>query len=102
MHAFRNSVWLQAIELDLQLTPQEYAENLQKTFKNAYKHVSENRDIKMDQAKIYHDRSVRAANFDVNDQVKVLNTAIDPSITKKFKKKWILFKKLWIKNIRRT
>ncbi len=43
----------------------------------------------MDQAKIYHDRSVRAANFDVNDQVKVLNTAIDPSITKKFKKKWV-------------
>ena len=38
--------------------------------------------------KIY-DRSVRAVNFDVNDQVKVLNTAIDPSITKKFKKKWV-------------
>jgi hypothetical protein len=40
---------VETIELDLQLTPQEYAENLQKTFKNAYKHVSENRDIKMDQ-----------------------------------------------------
>jgi hypothetical protein len=41
------------IELDLQLTPQEYAENLQNAYKNAYKHVSENRDIKMEQAKIY-------------------------------------------------
>ena len=77
------------IELDLQLTPGEYAANLQATFDTAYKHVASNRDLKMDRAKINHDRQIRAANFDIHDQVKLINTAIDKTQTKKFKKKWV-------------
>ena len=77
------------IELDLQLTPGEYAANLQATFDTAYKHVASNRDLKMDRAKINHDRQIRAANFEIHDQVKLINTTFDKTQTKKFKKKWV-------------
>ena len=76
------------VDIELTLTADEYAANLKNTFESAYKIVETNRDVKMNTAKINHDRVVRAANFNLNDQVKMIDHSIDRKKTKKFKKFW--------------
>ena len=76
-------------EIDLQLKPDDYAENLVSSFQSAYEIVKTNRDIRMDKNKIYYDRRVRAPDYAVGDTVSLLDQAKKPAGMNKFKKKWI-------------
>ena len=42
----------------------------------------------MDRNRIHHDRKVRAADFDLSDEVWVLNTARKPGRCPKLERKW--------------
>jgi hypothetical protein len=59
-------IFCESTTVDLQLTPCDYASHVAKILDRAFKKVRKNTEIKMEKAKIRHDRSVRAANFDVN------------------------------------
>jgi hypothetical protein len=75
-------------KVNLQLTPEDYAENVSKVLEDIFKRVRENTGVKMDRAKIRHDRNVRAANFEISDLVWVLDSTKTVGKSKKFKKKW--------------
>lgn len=55
------------------LTPEQYADSIQKTLQKAYVTVALNRDIKMVKQKIRHDRMVKPAEFKINDRVWLLD-----------------------------
>ena len=75
-------------KVELQLSPENYAIKVKKQLEDAFKAVKENRNTKMDHAKLNHDRKVRAANFELNDLVWVMDSSKSPGKSKKFKKKW--------------
>ena len=55
--------------IDLQLTPDLYAEKVKETLSKVFEKVDENRNLRMIKEKIRHQRRVGAANFNVNDLV---------------------------------
>ena len=75
-------------KLELFFNPESYAETIQEELRRAYKRVSEARDLKMDKAKLRYDRKVRAASFNVNDKVWLLDTAMKKGVCKKLSKKY--------------
>jgi hypothetical protein len=75
-------------KVELFLTPENYAVTVQKQLQDAFKAVNENRKVEMDYAKLNHDRKVRAANFELNDLVWILDPSKSPGKSKKLKKKW--------------
>lgn len=75
-------------QLDLELTPGEYSANLLVKLKAAYEAVRKNRDSRMDKAKVYHDRDVRACKFVVGDYVLLLDQVTKKGECKKLGPKW--------------
>ena len=76
------------VKLELFLTPETYVTEVQRGFLSAYEQVSANRDVKMNRNKIHHDRTVRAANFELHDLVWVLDTTVKKGLSNKFTRKW--------------
>lgn len=72
----------------LNLNKDGYANRISENFNSIYKLVGENRDIKMLKTKLRYDRVNRAANFNINDKVLLLNTAVKMGLTKKLSEKW--------------
>jgi hypothetical protein len=76
------------VSIDLALTTDEYASNFEKLMKKTYACVSNNRTLKMEKAKIRHDRQVRAAAFKKHEHVWLSNEATKVGINKKLMKRW--------------
>ena len=52
-------------KVNLQLTPEDYAENVSKVLEDAFKRVRENTNCKINKTKLRYDRKVRAAPYEV-------------------------------------
>jgi hypothetical protein len=61
--------------VNLQLTPQDYAENLSKVLEDAYKRVRETTNSKIEKTKLRYDRKVRAASYEIGDLVWLLDSS---------------------------
>ena len=66
---------LPEVDIDLQLTQEQYASEVKATLENAYELIKNNRDCKMDKNKFNHDRKARAANYETGDQVLLISEA---------------------------
>ena len=76
------------ISIDLGLTEQDYVNNLQNKLESAFQIVIQNRDYRMNLAEIRHNRFVRAAKFNINDQVWVQVKQTKKGQNKKLSWKW--------------
>jgi transposase InsO family protein len=76
------------INFDLFLNPENYAKVVQGNFLKAFSLVVRNRDLRMQRNKVLHDRRVRAANFEITDQVWLLDTAVTKGKTAKLSRRW--------------
>ena len=74
--------------LELYLTPKDYASELKKKFKMAYKYATLNRDKNSLRNKIRMDRNIRACEYAVGDLVLVLQLHTKKNESKKFRSKW--------------
>ena len=75
-------------QLELYLSTESFAYELQKQLAEAYEKVSRNTEVSVMPNKIRHDRNVRAASFAKNDFVWVLDTAKLKGISKKLSHRW--------------
>ena len=75
-------------ELDILLNVNRYAKELKDQLDSVYKMVRETRDVKVDKSKINYDRKVRGANFNVGDNVLVLDTTTKVGVNKKLSYQW--------------
>jgi hypothetical protein len=64
------------VSIDLQLDPNNYAQNLKKKLQLAYALAKKNRDTRMDKEKINYDRKRRAANYKLNDYMSRVKTRL--------------------------
>jgi hypothetical protein len=78
----------QATQIDFGFDDEEYATQLQQRLESAFNIVKTNRDHKIDQAKIRHDRTVRAAKFKINDQVWLQVKFVKKGISRKLAARW--------------
>jgi len=76
------------VKIDLQLDPENYAQNLKSTLQEAYKWAEINRDSRVDKEKINYDRKSRAAKYQIGDLVLLLDEAKKKGVSNKFRKKW--------------
>ena len=76
------------INIDLQLTKNDYAANLKNHFEEVFLLVRHNRNIRMEKAKIIYDRTNRAANFKVGDFVLKTIEHYKPGTCKALSHKW--------------
>lgn len=60
-------LFLPKFNIDLNLTPQEYANNVEANLKRAYELVKRNTKCKSHRMKFYYDRQTRAANYHLCD-----------------------------------
>ena len=75
-------------KLDLYLSMNSYAEQLQTQLAAAYEKVIVNTDMSIAPHKIQHDRKTRAAIFEVDDYVWVLDTAKLKGVSKKLSNRY--------------
>ena len=75
-------------DMPFELVKDEYAYRVRRHFEKIFKTVAENRDLRMDRAKLIHDRKVRGSNFKKDDLVLMYNHVIKPGTTKKLCNKW--------------
>ena len=77
-----------SIQIEIPENNHEFVAKLKENFNITYKLVNQNRDYKMDKAKLRHDRSVVGCNFKKNDKVWLLikkrKKGITSSIAQKF------------------
>jgi hypothetical protein len=74
--------------MKITLTEEEYARQIEDNLKFAYEHVIENRDFKMNKAKIRHDRAVRPSKFKIGDLVWLSVEATKVGVAKKLSHRW--------------
>ena len=79
---------LPEVKVDLQLDPENYAQNLKSTLQEAYKLAEINRDSRDDKEKINYDRKSRAAKYQIGDLGLLLDEAKKKGVSNKFRKKW--------------
>ena len=75
-------------KIDLDIDPEDFAANLQSNLAEAYRLVQINRDARMEREKISYDRRVRAANYNIGDNVLLLDETKKSGTSNKFKKRW--------------
>ncbi len=78
----------QATQIVFGFDDDEYATQLQQHLESAFIIVKTNRDHKIDQAKMRHDRTVRAAQFKINDQVWLQVKFVRKGIRRKLAARW--------------
>jgi len=79
---------LPSIDVYLCLDPEEYAAKIQESLRQAYVAMEENREVNVERSKLNYDRKVTATNFELEDQVWVLDPSLKPGESKKFTRKW--------------
>ncbi len=62
---------------------------METNLKDAYDQVSKNRDLKIEKAKIRHDRQVRPAKYKVGDTVWLSVEKVKQGLNKRLHKKWV-------------
>ena len=84
----RLTILLLLPKVDFQLTPGQYAENVQSSLETAFRLVKKNIDTKVMKNKIIYDRRARAAKYKIGDNVMLLDEAIKKGTLNKLRKKW--------------
>ena len=83
-----NDLFDDTIQIEIPENNHEFVAKFKENFNITYKLVNQNRDYKMDKAKLRHDRSVVGCNFKKNDKVWLLikkrKKGITSSIAQKF------------------
>jgi len=82
-------------DMDMSFTVGSYAYQVRDELQGIYELISKNKSIKMDRARINHERKVRAANFKVGEYVLVLDQqppkkGRNASISKKWTGPWLI------------
>ena len=75
-------------ENEVSINYNEFAADLQSSLQDAFKRVSESRDLKMNKAKLIYDRQIRSPNFEIGDRVLVLDSASKVGRNKKLSHRW--------------
>jgi hypothetical protein len=78
---------LPSIDVDLCLDLEEYAAKVQESLRQAYVAMKKNREVNVERSKLNYDKKVTAANFELEDQIWVLNASLKPGESKKFNRK---------------
>jgi len=76
------------LKLELFLSKEGYANQVQSALHSAFDLVIKNRNLSMDKNKLLYDRNVRAASFDLTDLVWVLDTTTTTGKTSKLSRRW--------------